>query len=187
MGTVQRRFCPHCDRLVNSVKDGYVTQDQRQRYRCKVCNRTWTDERRKPNLKKETPEERKSYQAQILRAAGVSDKKITRLLPGVRFHGEEKGPNKINPKTRVLHCERPTALELINRHSTLQFENSKIEMVIVVTENDTFVATPKRPREKRKKSYFSMDDYEAGPLPREAEDATFVLQIDYLRKKEEDE
>lgn len=187
MRTVQCRFCPHCKKIVNAVKDGYVMQDQRQRYRCKVCNRTWTDERRKPNLKKETPEERKRYQAQILRAAGVSDKKITRLLPGVRFYDEEQGPNKINPKTRVLHCVRPATLRLLNKHDTLEFENSKIEMVIVVTENDTFVATPKRPREKRKRSYFSMDDYEAGPLPREAADATLVLQVDFLRKKEEGE
>lgn len=161
-------------------------QDHRQRYRCKVCNRTWTtDERCKPNLKTETPEERKSYQAQIMRAAGVSDKKITGLLPGVRFHDEGKGPTKINPKTRMLHCVRPATLRFLDKHYTLQLENSKIEMVIVVTENDTFVATPKRPREKRKRSYFSMDDYDAGRISREATDATFVLQVDFLRKKEE--
>lgn len=101
MGTVQRRFCPHCDRLVNSVKDGYVMQDQRQRYRCKVCNRTWTDERRKPNLKKETPEERKSYQAQILRAAGVSDKRLRDSFPVSGSMVRKKGRIRL---IRRLEC-----------------------------------------------------------------------------------
>ncbi len=174
------RYCRHCRKKTETVRNGYVTEKRRPRFKCKNCGKTWS-ESPKP-LPKESDAKRREYKVRLMHQAGATIYQTRRLLAclstDVMAILKEKAEIDSKKSHRHMCYVRPIKIELKNQHREVKIKKKDVELVIIVTKGDTLVAAPrKRPSrvpQDKKQDGLSWEEIENGQSD-ESKDPTLTI------------